>query len=118
MKVGSKSRAMQSPARFNMQKLMNGTYALTYTEGAEEISVPGGESGAVHTEYEYSEFCSVAQVDGYETAAAALVSLKYTYADEFALMRKGMADSTNAEYQEYVAYVEACKAFARTKFGE
>ena len=45
---------------------------------------------------------------------SALIRLRYTQDAEFALINKGIANSTNTEYITYRAYVETCKTQANT----
>ncbi len=45
---------------------------------------------------------------------SALIRLRYTQDAEFALINKGIADSTNTEYVAYRDYVETCKTQANT----
>ena len=48
---------------------------------------------------------------------SALVELKYTHGDEISLMRKGMLGIDDEEYNQYLAYVTACKSAAKEYFG-
>lgn len=45
----------------------------------------------------------------YEQKLISLIRAKYSIDDEIALTNKGIADSTNAEYVAYRAYVSQCK---------
>lgn len=119
MKAGTTSRAMHPPAQFNMSKLKSGEYVLTLTEDVTPITVydNNGETTTTHTEYEYTEFTSVSEIDGYESAVGALVQLKYSKDDEIALIHKGMDEKTNEEYVAYRNYTYNCKVYARKYFG-
>ena len=65
----------------------------------------------------YRLYLETVSVDNYDDMVSALVALKYTPGDEISLMRKGITDSENEEYAVYLAYVTACKTFAREYYG-
>ena len=48
----------------------------------------------------------------YKARVIELIREKYTQDDEFALIAEGIADSTNAEYVAYRAFVVDCKTQA------
>lgn len=124
MKKGEQSRADVRPQPLEIRKLFKGRniYELTAYEDVIEETVTrdagGGEDAESRVEFVFTTRRAAAKLDGYEEAAAALIGLKYSFADEFALMRKGMAEPENSEYAEYLEFVAECKAFAREYFAE
>ena len=54
------------------------------------------------------------RINSRDEMISALIRLRYTQDAEFALINKGIADSTNTEYVAYRAYVETCKTHANT----
>ena len=119
MKAGVFTQAAQLPDSLKIEKLLNGTHAVSAADNIQTLTVVDGEDeqAVERTEYSYTAYSATVELSGYEDAVAALVGLKYSYADEFALMRKGITDSANEEYTAYVAYVEQCKAYAREYYG-
>lgn len=119
MKVGTYTRSTQSPDRFKIEKLLNGAYVVSAAENVETLTFTEveNETPVERVEYAYTAYAATVELSTYEEAVAALVALKYSCADETALMRKGIADNTNEEYVDYVAYVESCKAYARSYYG-
>ena len=62
---------------------------------------------------EWFEARSVARKEAeYKARVIELIREKYTQDDEFALIAEGIADSTNAEYVAYRAFVVDCKTQA------
>lgn len=120
MRAGNKSQAMEKPQSLEIRRLYGDIYEIAATEDVEGVVVvdetTAKEKTETHTEYAYTERRDTVRLSGYEEAASALIGLKYTTGDEFALMRKGLADGNNAEYVAYLAYVEECKAYARAYF--
>lgn len=117
MRAGNKSQAMEKPQSLEIRRLCGDLYEIAATEDVEAVEVADEAAEAkTHTEYTYTERRGTAHLSGYEEAASALIGLKYTTGDEFALMRKGLTDESNAEYVAYLAYVEECKAHARAYF--
>ena len=117
MKAGNIARAATLPQQFDINHLFGNLYELTHTDNAKKISVTDSETEKKRTEYEYTLYLETVSVSGYEEMVSALVALKYTPGDEIALMRKGIADSEDAEYTAYIAYVADCKAAAKTYYG-
>ena len=118
MKVKELTRATSLPETFAIENLATGECVVSIAENVTQVTsyAPDGETAQQKTEYVYDRTYNTVYAPDYDSAVAAFVALKYTYADEFALMRKGMNDPQNAEYLAYVAYVEICKQFCRTKF--
>lgn len=117
MKAGTIARAANSPQQFDINHLFGNLYELTHTDSAKKVTVTDHESDKKHTEYEYNLYLETVSVSNYEEMVSALVALKYTPGDEIALMRKGIANSEDAEYAAYIAYVADCKAAAKTYYG-
>lgn len=122
MKAGISTRATRKPSPLEMRKLFGKYYELIATDNITELTVADDNYGDAelateHTEYSYALYQSAQEVENYDDAVSALVRLKYTNGDEIALMRKGIADASNAEYAVYLDYVEQCKATARNVFG-
>lgn len=118
MRIGEKSCADERPQRLEIRKIFAGSnkYELTLNEDIVENQIIPEDGQDPRTEYIYRTLRSTMPIDGYETLAAALIALKYSFADEFSLMRKGQADSSNEEYTAYLNFVEECKTFAKTQF--
>ncbi len=55
-------------------------------------------------------------INNKDDGIVALIRLRYTLDDEFTLINKGIADSTNVEYQTYRSYVSTCKTNALIYF--
>lgn len=117
MKAGNIARAVNSPQQFDINHLFGNVYELTHTDNIHKVTVTDRESDKKRTEYEYSLYLETVSVDNYDDMVSALVALKYTLGDEISLMRKGITDSENEEYAVYLAYVTACKTFAREYYG-
>jgi len=70
-------------------------------------------------EYQTAEWFEAREVERKQKEYSALVvekiREKYTQNDEFALIADGIADSTNAEYIAYRAFVGECKVEANTE---
>ena len=122
MKKGQHSQADARPEQFEIKKLFAGknTYELVTNDDITEGTVtdPVEGDGEPRKQFSYSTWRGRADLDGYEDAAAALIALKYTFADEFALLRKGQANPDDEEYTAYLAFVNASKTFAKEFFGE
>ena len=58
------------------------------------------------------------RINSRDDMIVALIRLRYTQDAEFALINKGIADSTNVEYVVYRAYVETCKTHASIYYEE
>lgn len=119
MKAGIITQSAQVPDPIKITKLMNGATEFFASDNVQAATVTDTESGETveRTEYTYKAYSATLTVDSYDDTVAALVGLKYSYADEIALMRKGNADSSNEEYTAYLEYVEDCKAYARVFCG-
>ena len=124
MKRGELSHADNRPQSLEFRKLFEhgNTYELTANDNIEEgvahAHAPETEECEARTEFTYTTRRDIADIHSYDEAVAAFIALKYSFADEFSLMRKGQADKENAEYTEYISFVEACKAFCREHFRE
>lgn len=117
MRVGYTAKADNAPQQFRVNHLQRNVYEIYMTENVTESQarkhkrvLPEEEN---RKEYSYTEYTATVDIENYESAVEALIALKYTTGDEIALSRK---DHASAEYIAYIAYVEACKAFARGLF--
>lgn len=122
MRAGTITQAAAQPQQFNFNRLYGNIYELEAADGIQAVKVKtahgsGQEADQERQEYKYTRYTATVEINNYDEAVAALVRLKYSSSDEFALMRKGQeADQDNAEYAAYLDYVSACKAFARLHF--
>ena len=66
--------------------------------------------------YEYDMTLVTAVINNRDDLIVALVRCKYSIDDEFAVLNKGIADNTNAEYIAYRDYVTWCKEQANVYF--
>lgn len=115
MKVGTKTQSTVQPDKFSVNALGEDTYELSLCENiveTEQVIEMVGEN-LVEKLYEYNLTLEVHNIKSYEELVSALVSLKYSYGDEFALMKKGIINSYDDEYVNYVSYVNDCKSFAK-----
>ena len=115
MKVGTKTQSTVQPDKFLVNSLPNGNFELSLCENVVELEHVTDVNGEelVETIYEYDLTLEIHKVKSYEELASALVSLKYSYGDEFALMRKGSSNEYDKEYVSYLSYVNDCKSFAK-----
>ena len=115
MKVGTKTKSTVQPDRFSVNALGADTYELSLCENIVETEqvIKMDEENLVEKLYEYNLTLEVHKVKSYDELASALVSLKYSYGDEFALMKKGIVNLYNDEYVNYISYVNDCKSFAK-----
>lgn len=115
MKHGIKTQAAAQPKQFHIAPLGNGAWEIAYTENAVPVEMEQ-EDKPVQA-WEYDDYRAQATFTGYEGAVSALIGLKYTTSDEISVNRKGMDDRNDAGYIAYLAYVKACKDYAREYFG-
>ena len=115
MKVGTKTQSTVQPEKFLINELLNGELELSLCENIVEVERVNDINGEelVEKVYEYNLTLEVHKIKSYEELASAFVSLKYSYGDEFALMRKGSANQYDEEYLTYLSYVNDCKSFAK-----
>lgn len=124
MRAGTITQAAAQPQQFNFNRLYGNLYELETADCIQAVNIKpdrhgsGQEADQERQEYAYTRYAATVEINNYDEAVAALVRLKYTSSDEFALMRKGQADQGNAEYAAYLDYVSACKAFARLHFAD
>lgn len=116
MKQGTKTQSAEQPKKFSLMPLaQSGTWEVAYTENAALVEATHeGETGQV---WEYDDYREQTKFAGYEGAVSALIGLKYAASDEIAVNRKGMDDRNDTDYVAYLAYVKACKDYAREYFG-
>ena len=115
MKHGIKTQAVAQPKQFYIAALGNGAWEIAYTENAVLVEMEQGDKPV--RAWEYDDYREQAEFNGYEGAVSALIGLKYTTSDEISVNRKGMDDRNDADYVAYLAYVKACKDYAREYFG-
>lgn len=113
MKQSVLTQAASAPQEFDIKRLHGDVYDISHAENVAEV-VSGEDE---QTQYEYDLFFGRVIAKGYEDIVNALVGLKYATADEIAVNRKGMGDRNDADYTAYLAYVKACKDYAREYFG-
>lgn len=120
MKQGKLTHASEAPFEIEIRNLYNDIYELSAVDDIQAVEVErvglGDEPEAI-TEYQYNLYLGTVKANGYEDIVSALVELKYTHGDEIALMRKGMLDIDDEEYNQYLIYVTACKCAAKQFFG-
>ena len=120
MKQGKFTHANAAPLEIEIRNLYNDIYELSATDDVNLVEVERVDSdneSETISEYQYYLYFETVKADGYEEIVSALVELKYTHGDEISLMRKGMLGIDDEEYNQYLAYVTACKSAAKEYFG-
>ena len=116
MKQGVKTQAVEQPKTFSIFPLgRSGAWEVSHADNAMRVETVY-ESGTSQI-WEYDDYRGQAEFIGYEGAVSALIGLKYAASDEIAVNRKGMDDRNDTDYVAYLAYVKACKDYAREYFG-
>lgn len=99
-----------SPERFEIEPLSEGVFDVRISENIKEVTRQRRKRGADNateerTEYEHDLYTAVVRAKDYGSFIAGIVHMKYSSDDETALINKGIADSTNAEYVAYREFV-------------
>lgn len=115
MKQGIKTQATSQPKQFYIAPLGNGAWEIAYADNV--IATETMRDSETVQVWEYDDCREQAEFAGYDGAVSALIGLKYATSDEIAVTRKGMDDRNDAGYIAYLAYVKACKDYAREYFG-
>lgn len=110
-----------SPERFEIEPLSEGVFDVRISENIKEVTRQRRKRGADNateerTEYEHDLYTAVVRAKDYGSFIAGIVHMKYSSDDETALINKGIADSTNAEYVAYREFVSAIKVEAAKYF--
>lgn len=87
-------------------------YEIIYSNNIQEINVDG------ETHYEYDMKLIKAKINSRDEAIEIFVALEYSTGAEISLIKKGMLDSNNQEYLNYLDYVQWCKEQSYIWFGE
>ena len=107
-----KNQSTSSPQEIQVRKLSGNLYEfIGHTNITQEVINREDEQVAV---YNSDMTHLTVRINSRDEMISALIRLRYTQDAEFALINKGIADSTNNEYVEYRAYVETCKTQANT----
>ena len=118
MKAGIKTESSVKPNRFVLNKLSDGSVEVYVNEDIKEFARESqGESGTPkETMYEYTSRFSVGHYHDSDSLTEAYIALKYSTGAEISLGRKGLTQPNDAEYLEYIQYVNDCKAFVKANF--
>ena len=110
-----KNQATSSPQDLQVRKLSGNLYEfIGHTNITQETIIRDDEQVTVYN----SDMVHITtRINSRDEMISALIRLRYTQDAEFALINKGIADSTNVEYVAYRAYVETCKTHANTYWG-
>lgn len=109
------------PPRFEITPLSDGVFDVKISENITEDTVPRRKRDTVNeTEnikaYKHDLYTAVVRAKDYGSFIAGIVHIKHNSDDETALINKGIADSTNAEYVAYREFVSAVKVEAAKYF--
>lgn len=115
MKQGIKTQAVAQPKQFYIAPLGNGAWEIAYADNV--IATETMRDSETVQVWKYDDYREQTRFAGYDGAVSALIALKYAASDEIAVTRKGMDDRNDADYVAYLAYVKACKDYAREYFG-
>jgi hypothetical protein len=107
-----KNQSTSSPQEIQVRKLSGNLYEfIGHTNITQEVINREDEQVAV---YNSDMTHLTVRINSRDEMISALIRLRYTQDAEFALINKGIANSTNTEYITYRAYVETCKTQANT----
>ena len=107
-----KNQSTSSPQEIQVRKLSGNLYEfIGHTNITQEVINREDEQVAV---YNSDMTHLTVRINSRDEMISALIRLRYTQDAEFALINKGIANSTNTEYVAYRAYVETCKTQANT----
>ena len=111
-----KNQATSSPQDLQVRKLSGNLYEfIGHTNITQEVITRDDEQVTVYN----SDMVHITtRINSRDDMIVALIRLRYTQDAEFALIKKGIADSTNTEYIAYRAYVETCKTQADIYYEE
>ena len=107
-----KNQSTSIPQDLQVRKLSGNLYEfIGHTNITPEVIMRDDEQVTVYN----SDMVHITtRINSRDEMISALIRLRYTQDAEFALINKGIADSTNTEYVEYCDYVETCKTQANT----
>ena len=111
-----KNQATSSPQEMQVRHLSGNLYEfIGHTNITQETIMRDDEQVTVYN----SDMVHITtHINSRDEMIAALIRLRYTQDAEFALINKGIADSTNTEYIAYRNYVTICKAQADIYYEE
>lgn len=107
-----KNQATSSPQEMQARHLSGNLYEFIGHENIVPSTIE--RDGEQVTVYNSDMTHLTERINSRDDMIVALIRLRYTQDAEFAFINKGIADSTNAEYVAYRAYVEMCKTQANT----
>ena len=105
-----KNQSTSIPQDLQVRKLSGNIYEfIGHTNITQETIMRDDEQVTVYN----SDMVHITtRINSRDEMISALIRLRYTQDAEFALINKGIQDSTNVEYVAYRAYVTTCKAQA------
>lgn len=115
MIVSEQSFSAEKPQEFWVNKLFRNRYEIGYNENIEKIQKKFEDETV--EEYKYDSYVDTVKLDTYDETVAALIALKYTFADEISMLKKLQKGTDITETTEYEIFVEKCKQFARDYWG-
>lgn len=109
-----KNQSTSSPQEIQVRKLSGNLYEfIGHANIIPEVIIHDDEQVTVYN----SDMTHITSyINSRDEMISALIRLRYTQDTEFALINKGIADSTNTEYVAYRDYVETCKTQANVYY--
>lgn len=102
-----KNQSTSSPQEIQVRKLSGNLYEfIGHTNITQEVINREDEQVAV---YNSDMTHLTVRINSRDEMISALIRLRYTQDDEYALINKGISDKDNAEYVAYRQYVSLCK---------
>ena len=111
-----KNQSTSSPQDLQVRHLSGNLYEfIGHTNITPEVIMRDDEQVTVYN----SDMVHITtRINSRDEMISALIRLRYTQDAEFALINKGIQDSTNVEYVAYRNYVTICKAQADIYYEE
>jgi hypothetical protein len=108
MKETVKYQSNIIPEVLAVRKLGKDLYEIVSNENIETVNKID-ENGLNQTVFASDMSIVRQEIKNRSEMIAALIRIKYTSDDEYALINKGISDKDNAEYVAYRQYVSLCK---------
>lgn len=114
MIIGKQSFSADKPQELWINKLYNNIYEIGYNENiTKEQKTIGEKEDEIIEEYKYDSYTNTVKLNTYDETVAALIALKYTFADEISMLKKIQGEKDSEETTVYEMFVERCKQYAR-----
>ena len=102
-----KNQSTSSPQEMQVRHLSGNLYEFIGHENVTPTTIERDDEQV--TVYNSDMTHITTRINSRDEMISALIRLRYTQDAEFALINKGIADSTNIEYVAYRDYVTTCK---------